>query len=57
MQVGRRYGHKINVIRHDFCQLVAVVLGPRVAESLRKFPHSFFVRFRLRVSGRDKQKE
>src|SRR5438876_7497672 len=57
MQVGRCNGHKIDVICHDSCQFVPVVLGPGVAECLRKSAHGFFVRLGLSARHRTEKKQ
>src|SRR4029453_1329542 len=33
--------HEINIVRHDCCKLVSIVLRPGVAESLRQLANGF----------------
>src|SRR5712691_4878775 len=51
MQVARRNRHKINIVRHDFCQFAPIVLSPSVTKRLWQFAQSFFVGLGLRVQG------
>ena len=52
VEVGRRDGHKIDILRHDFWRSMPVVFGPRVAERLRKPSHCFFIAIALDVGAR-----
>ena len=44
VQVGSSDGYEIDILGHDFCESVAVVLRPGVTELLWQFAHRLFVR-------------
>jgi len=43
MQVSSGNCHEINVVRHDFREFAAIVLGPGVREGLRQLAGGLFV--------------
>jgi hypothetical protein len=43
---------EINVLSHDGCQLVAVVLGPGITKCARQSTHGLFITLGLCVSDR-----
>jgi hypothetical protein len=57
VQVRRREGHEIHVVRHDLRQFVPIMLSPGVTEGLRELAYSFLVCFRLRVYPHGKEKK